>query len=87
MVKARSVVPGGLIGAVADVVLAPRHGVSRREALGRLRAAARPGRGAVRAFAGTPCSAEDHAADHGQNGAARAGGAATAATGGEHDGG
>jgi hypothetical protein len=57
MGKARKVFLGGVIAAAAGVVLAPRHGESRREALGRLRLAARPGRGAVGAFAGTPCSA------------------------------
>jgi hypothetical protein len=56
MGKARSLVVGGVIGAAVGVVLAPRHGESRREALGRLRLAARPGRGALRAFAGTPCA-------------------------------
>jgi hypothetical protein len=58
MGKARSLVVGGVIGAALGVVLAPRHGESRREALGRLRLAARPGRGALGAFAGTPCAAE-----------------------------
>jgi hypothetical protein len=62
MGKARSVVVGGVIGAAVGVVLAPRLGESRREALARLRLAARPGRGAVRAFAGTPCAMEDRAA-------------------------
>ncbi len=57
MGKARSVLLGGVIGAAAGVVLAPRHGESRREALARLRVAARPGRGALGAFAGTPCAA------------------------------
>ncbi len=56
MGKARSGLLGGVIGAAASVVFAPRHGESRREALARLRVAARPGRGALRAFAGTPCS-------------------------------
>jgi hypothetical protein len=55
--KARSLLLGGVIGAAAGVVLAPRHGESRREALARLRLAARPGRGALGAFAGTPCAA------------------------------
>ena len=87
MSKARSVVFGGVIGAALGVVLAPRGGESRREAFGRLRLAARPGHGAVRAFAGTPCSAEDRATAHGQGGAARAAGAAPAATGGGDDGG
>ena len=64
MGKARSVVLGGVIGAAVGVVLAPRRGESRREALDRLRLAARPGRGAVRAFAGTPCAAEDPATAH-----------------------
>jgi hypothetical protein len=58
MGRARSLVVGGVIGAAVGVVLAPRHGESRREALGRLRLAARPGRGALGAFAGTPCAAE-----------------------------
>lgn len=58
MGKARDVVLGGVIGAAAGLVLAPRHGESRREALARLRLAARPGRGALRAFSGTPCAAE-----------------------------
>jgi gas vesicle protein len=57
----RSLVVGGVIGAAVGVVLAPRHGESRREALGRLRLAARPGRDAVGAFAGTPCAAEGRA--------------------------
>jgi hypothetical protein len=57
MGKARSVLLGGVIGAVAGVVLAPRRGESRRDALARLRLAARPGRGALGAFAGTPCAA------------------------------
>ena len=87
MGKARSVVFGGLIGAAVGVVLAPRHGESRREALGRLRLATRPGRGAVRAFAGTPCSKEVRAAVERQGGASRAAGAAPAATGGGDDGG
>ncbi|NLE21811.1 MAG: hypothetical protein GX624_03365 [Actinobacteria bacterium] len=55
----RSAIVGGIIGAAVGVVLAPRSGGSRREALQRLRLAARPGKGAVRAFAGTPCAAED----------------------------
>jgi hypothetical protein len=57
MGKMRSLLLGGVIGAVAGVVFAPRHGESRRDALGRLRLAARPGRGALGAFAGTPCAA------------------------------
>jgi len=61
MGRARSLVVGGVIGAAVGVVLAPRHGESRREALGRLRLAARPGRGALGAFAGTPCAAEARA--------------------------
>jgi len=55
--KARSLLLGGVIGAAAGVVLAPRHGESRREALARLRLAVRPGRGALGAFSGTPCAA------------------------------
>jgi hypothetical protein len=87
MGKARSAVLGGVIGAAVGVVLAPRRGESRREALGRLRLAARPGRGSVRAFAGTPCAAEDPATAHEQGGAPRAEDAAAAATGGGDDGG
>jgi hypothetical protein len=57
MGKVRNVRIGGVIGAAAGVVLAPRRGESRREALARLRLAARPGRGALGAFSGTPCAA------------------------------
>jgi hypothetical protein len=60
MGKARSVLLGGVIGAAVGVVLAPRHGEARREALARLRVAARSGRGAVGAFSGTPCAAAGH---------------------------
>jgi hypothetical protein len=87
MGKARSAVLGGVIGAAVGVVLAPRRGESRREALGRLRLAARPGRGSVGAFAGTPCAAEDRATAHEQSGAPCAEDAAPAATGGGDDGG
>jgi hypothetical protein len=87
MGKARSAVLGGVIGAAVGVVLAPRRGESRREALDRLRLAARPGRGSFRAFAGTPCAAEDPATTHGQGGAPSVAGAAPAATGGGDDGG
>ena len=86
MGKARSAVLGGVIGAAVGVVLAPRFGESRREALGRLRLAARPGRGALRAFAGTPCAAESRAPANAQGGASRAAGAAPAAGGGDDDG-
>jgi hypothetical protein len=58
MGKARGLFVGGVIGAAIGVVLAPRRGESRRDALGRLRLAARPGRGALGDFAGTPCAAE-----------------------------
>jgi hypothetical protein len=85
MGKARRVILGGVIGAAAGVVLAPRLGESRREALDRLRLAARPGRGSVRAFAGTPCAAEGRAPVRAQGGAARAAGAASAASGGGED--
>ena len=69
MGRTRSLVVGGVIGAAFGVVLAPRHGESRREALGRLRLAARPGRGALGAFAGTPCAAEvrAHVHEHGDS--------------------
>jgi len=69
MGKARSVFLGGVIGAAAGVVLAPRHGESRREALARLRLAARPGRGALGAFSGTPCAAAGRTSDPAQEAA------------------
>ena len=50
---------GSAVGAALGVALAPRRGESRRAALDRLRLALRPGRGAVGAFAGTPCSSAD----------------------------
>ena len=75
MGKARRLLARGVIGAAMGVVLAPRHGESRREALGRLRLAARSGRGARGAFAGTPCAAESRAYERG---AAPTGGAASA---------
>jgi gas vesicle protein len=69
MGKTRGSILGGVIGAAAGVVLAPRHGESRREALARLRLAARPGRDALRAFSGTPCAAEARTSVSGQGGA------------------
>jgi len=87
MRKARNAVLGGVLGAAVGVVLAPRLGESRQQARDRLRLAVRPGRGALRAFEGTPCAAERLASATGQRGAARAVGAAPAATReGEHDG-
>jgi gas vesicle protein len=87
MGKARNAVLGGVVGAAVGVVLAPRLGESRREALDRLRLAARSGRGSVRAFSGTPCAAEVRAAVRDQGDAPRAAGAASAASaGGEDDG-
>jgi len=87
MGKVRSGVLGGLIGAAAGVVLAPRHGGSRREALDRLRLAAHPGRGALHAFAGTPCAAERRVSTHDQVDAPGTAAAAPGATReGEHDG-
>ena len=87
MRKARSSTLGGVLGAAAGVVLAPRLGESRRQALDRLRLVVRPGRGALRAFEGTPCAAERRASATGQGGAARAADAAPAAMReGEHDG-
>jgi gas vesicle protein len=80
------VVVGGVIGAAVGVVLGPRLGESRREALARLRLAARPGRGAIRAFAGTPCAAEDRSAGL-PDGASDSARAAGSQTGGEDDGG
>ena len=69
MGKVRSALLGGVIGAAAGVVLAPRHGESRREALARLRLAARPGRGALGAFSGTPCAAAGRTSVPAQEGA------------------
>jgi gas vesicle protein len=87
MGRKRSLVVGGVIGAAVGVVLAPRHGESRREALGRLRLAARPGRGALGAFAGTPCAAEGRAHVHEQADALRGADAAPPDTqGGDTDG-
>jgi len=80
MRKARSAVVGGLLGAAVGVVLAPRLGESRQQALDRLRLAVRPGGGALQAFEGTPCAALRRASDSGQGGAARAAGAAAADT-------
>ncbi len=57
MGKARRLIFGSAAGAALGVVLAPRRGESRQVALDRLRLAVRPGRGALGAFAGTPCSA------------------------------
>ena len=62
MGKARSLIFGGVVGALGGVVLAPRRGESRQVALDRLRLAVRPGRGALGAFAGTPCAAAGPAA-------------------------
>lgn len=85
MGKARSALLGGVIGAALGVVFAPRLGESRREAFDRLRLAARPGRGSIRAFAGTPCAAEErgpvHASDAPGQAAAPAAGAGTDAPG------
>jgi len=87
MGKARSLVVGGVIGAAVGVVLAPRHGEPRREALGRLKLAARPGRGALGAFAGTPCAAEAGVHVRGQADAPRGADAAPPDTqGGDTDG-
>jgi hypothetical protein len=80
MSKTRRAVLGGVVGAVVGVVLAPRLGESRREALDRLRLAARPGKGALHAFEGTPCAVERRPSADRQGGAARAAGAAPAAT-------
>jgi hypothetical protein len=56
MGRRNSFIYGGAVGAALGVVLAPRLGESRRAALTRLRLSLRPGRGALSAFAGTPCS-------------------------------
>lgn len=71
MGKGLSLVLGGVIGAAVGVVIAPRRGESRREALARLRLAASPGAGSVRAFAGTPCAAAGQTRVHVQDGAPR----------------
>jgi hypothetical protein len=47
---------GSAVSAALGVLLAPRHGESRRAALTRLRLTLRPGRGSRAAFAGTPCA-------------------------------
>lgn len=60
MRKGRTLFFGGLTGAVIGLVMAPRTGESRREALVRLQATVRR-RGGLSAFAGTPCSGEDAA--------------------------
>jgi hypothetical protein len=80
MSRVRSLAVGGVIGAAVGVVLAPRRGESRRDALQRLRLTVRPGRGAGGAFAGTPCAAEGRSRVRGQAGAPGAAGAAGAAT-------
>jgi hypothetical protein len=54
--RRRTLVLGGLAGAVLGFVLAPRRGETRRAAATRLRLALRGGRGAVAAFSGTPCA-------------------------------
>ncbi|HQJ26399.1 MAG TPA: hypothetical protein PKZ80_04110 [Thermoleophilia bacterium] len=62
----RGPILGGVVAAALGVVLAPRRGESRREAVERLRLAVRSGRGAVGAFAGTPCAVRDQPAPHAQ---------------------
>jgi hypothetical protein len=69
-----------VLGAAVGVVLAPRLGESRQQALDRLRLAGRPGGGALQAFEGTPCAAQRRSSVTGQGGAARAADAAAAAT-------
>lgn len=59
MNKGRTLVFSGVLGAAIGLIVAPRLGESRRDALDRLRLAARPGRGSLRAFAGTPCATAD----------------------------
>jgi hypothetical protein len=87
MKNARTAALGGVIGAAVGLVLAPRLGESRRQALDRLRLAVRPGRGALRAFAGTPCAAESRAPAHSQVDSLDRSEAAQGATRkGEHDG-
>lgn len=84
MGKARTLIFGSAVGAALGVVFAPRLGEPRAAALDRLRLALRPGRGSLRAFAGTPCSpaaAESAAAGREAPGIARR------ATGGGDDGG
>jgi hypothetical protein len=55
--RRRTLVLGGLAGAVLGFVLGPRRGETRRAAAIRLRLALRGGRGSVAAFSGTPCAA------------------------------
>jgi hypothetical protein len=62
MGRGRTLLFGGVAGAALGVALAPRLGEPRRVALQRLRLALRPGRGSLRAFAGTPCSFADRIA-------------------------
>lgn len=62
---------GSAVGAVLGVVLAPRRGESRRAALTRLRLSLRPGRGSLRAFAGTPCSQAGSTSDEAERAPAR----------------
>ena len=56
MGKRNGFIFGSAVGAALGVMLAPRLGESRRAAIARLRLSLRPGRGSLRAFAGTPCS-------------------------------
>ena len=56
MTARRTLAYGSAVGAALGVILAPRHGESRRVALTRLRLSLRSGRGSLGAFAGTPCS-------------------------------
>ena len=55
--RRRTLVLGGIAGAVAGLLAAPRRGESRRAAARRLWVAMRGGRGSVAAFSGTPCAA------------------------------
>ena len=57
MRKGRTMMLGGMLSALAGVLVAPRAGESRRAALTRLQGWVRR-RGGVGAFAGTPCSRE-----------------------------
>jgi hypothetical protein len=56
MGKRSTFINGSAAGTALGALLVPRRGESRRVALTRLRLSLRPGRGALNAFVGTPCS-------------------------------
>ena len=71
MGKRNSFIYGSVAGAALGVVMAPRHGESRRVALTRLRLSLRPGRGSLSAFSGTPCSQAGPTSAEAERGPAR----------------